>query len=84
MQAVICPVCCGSGKYKEQPSTTAPVEKQCHGCSGRGWVEIGSVQPSPWPIPEPYYTYYPPTPYPYPNPYYHFQWHTTGIPVNIT
>lgn len=30
-KAVICPVCQGEGKYKE---------KECHGCGGRGWVEV--------------------------------------------
>lgn len=27
----LCPVCEGSGKYDD---------KQCHGCKGRGWVEV--------------------------------------------
>lgn len=31
MKAVLCPVCNGTGKYNEA---------QCHGCDGRGWVEV--------------------------------------------
>ena len=31
-EAVRCPVCEGSGKYKK---------KKCHGCAGSGWVTIG-------------------------------------------
>jgi hypothetical protein len=31
--AEICPVCKGTGKYKR---------KKCHGCNGKGWVEIGT------------------------------------------
>lgn len=27
----LCPVCKGEGKYKE---------KTCHGCDGKGWIEI--------------------------------------------
>jgi DnaJ-class molecular chaperone len=36
MKAVLCPVCAGSGKYKEQ---------QCHGCHGRGWVMVPEDRP---------------------------------------
>jgi len=36
MQAVICPVCKGSGKYKK---------KECHGCDGKGWVSVGMDYP---------------------------------------
>jgi len=44
----ICPICGGSGKI-EQPECTAPV-RPCHGCSGRGWVEIWQVEhPLAWP-----------------------------------
>lgn len=43
-----CPVCEGSGKYEN---------RECHGCQGKGWVQVGDgvvpyVQPypliSPW------------------------------------
>lgn len=38
MHAEICPVCKGSGKYENNP---------CHGCNGKGWVEVGGyVKPS--------------------------------------
>lgn len=37
-----CPVCGGSGKITDPDSlrTTYPVEKVCHGCWGKGWVEV--------------------------------------------
>lgn len=42
--AEICPVCKGSGKYKEYldyvTTTQAYTEKICHGCHGNGWVEV--------------------------------------------
>ena len=31
MHAEKCPVCEGSGEYKE---------KECHGCNGKGWIEV--------------------------------------------
>lgn len=34
--AEVCPVCQGSGKYKEE---------KCHGCDGRGWVKVGTDYP---------------------------------------
>ena len=65
MKAVICPVCSGTGKYQELV---------CHGCSGKGWVEVQDfsdyfrVVPQPPTIP-PYQPYYP---YPLPNtPWYY-------------
>jgi len=51
MKAVLCPVCNGSGKYYVSP---------CHGCDGRGWVEIGDD-----------WYWYPPCEYPYTYPYYY-------------
>lgn len=39
-----CPVCGGSGKVKE---------KICHGCDGRGWVEVSDTYPWPRPRPKP-------------------------------
>lgn len=32
-----CPVCEGEGKHKD---------KTCHGCNGRGWVEVGVDYPN--------------------------------------
>jgi len=55
MRAVLCPVCGGSGKYTEQPSgdsSGGPTSQTCHGCGGRGWVEVSDgpmVVPSVWP-----------------------------------
>lgn len=41
----ICPVCNGTGKYKEIYSMnytyTTYIEKNCHGCNGKGWIEVG-------------------------------------------
>lgn len=31
-EAVICPVCRGEG--------VTPTGKQCHGCDGKGWVQV--------------------------------------------
>lgn len=43
MKACLCPVCNGSGKY---------CGKLCHGCSGKGWVEVREdtipYSPEPW------------------------------------
>lgn len=37
MKAVICPVCNGTGKYYSEVTWMMDT---CHGCSGRGWVEV--------------------------------------------
>ena len=49
MKAVICPVCSGTGKLPD--STFTSTNKNCHGCSGKGWVEVGdsSSTSSYWP-----------------------------------
>ena len=36
MKATKCPVCEGTGKYKE---------KECHGCDGKGWVSVSGDYP---------------------------------------
>lgn len=39
-----CPVCDGSGEYRPpSPHSTImfPEIRECHGCQGRGWVEVG-------------------------------------------
>jgi len=45
----ICPVCCGSGRY---------LDKLCHGCGGKGWIEVSDdcypYYPYPYPIYPPY------------------------------
>ena len=63
-QAIICPVCMGTGKYKECPypsnaTCVNPIERVCHGCGGRGWVEVGSDE-QPWTYPWVYRRIYPP------------------------
>ena len=40
MQAVICPVCNGTGKINLDPVGTGANLKVCHGCQGRGWVSV--------------------------------------------
>jgi len=35
-KAQLCPVCQGEGKYKG---------KKCHGCDGRGWVQVDEQVP---------------------------------------
>ncbi|HEC65622.1 MAG TPA: hypothetical protein ENI23_10020 [bacterium] len=41
--ARVCPVCNGSGRYDIVPSGTSTMPSQvCHGCDGKGWVEVGS------------------------------------------
>lgn len=47
-EAVICPVCQGRGiTYKEYSNLVGYTchlnEKTCHGCNGKGWVEIGNL-----------------------------------------
>ena len=46
MKAVICPVCDACGEFvgevdDEDTDTTVP----CHGCGGRGWVEVSESNP---------------------------------------
>jgi hypothetical protein len=68
MNAVLCPVCNGTGKVStpNNPNTTGVnYPTVCHGCSGKGWVEVGNDT-----YIYPYYPYYP---NPYPN--YPLWWH---------
>lgn len=49
-QAVTCPICGGSGKYtppNDYQSTAAPMPQPCHGCDGKGWVDVGGSYPPP-------------------------------------
>ena len=61
--AETCPVCSGSGKkHKEIPGNCVTVS--CHGCGGKGWVEVGPddpIQPWPWWIPKTWPPYIEPT-----------------------
>lgn len=47
MKAQICPVCSGEGTIKDnQDWNTSPANcwrKTCHGCGGKGWVEVGEI-----------------------------------------
>ena len=59
--AELCPICKGVGRIQvdRDNTTTAPMEEKiCHGCDGKGWIEIGGGD-------------YPPAPYwpCYPNPW---------------
>jgi len=44
MKAVLCPVCDGDGQLKdaifEGRETTKITMKLCHGCGGKGWIEV--------------------------------------------
>lgn len=42
-EAAKCPVCEGSGRYvtcRPVEGNNPPDETDCHGCNGRGWVEL--------------------------------------------
>ena len=77
--AEICPVCNGSGQLNpmgQDSSTVVPQSQNCHGCSGKGWVEIGNTVSGMWvwpPGPEKL----PPEPY-YPMITWHYQ-HEVGL-----
>jgi hypothetical protein len=70
MHAELCPVCLGTG-HRERlrvPSSEITKETICHGCGGRGWVEIEDSTPQYmpyYPLPSTPYYYQTPTPCPY-------------------
>jgi hypothetical protein len=73
MRAVLCPVCNGKGKIPKKKEYKI-LKKECHGCKGKGWVEVRECQPV-YPYPEPWYPRpYDPNPYP---PWYDQPWTTT-------
>jgi len=44
-RAVTCPVCNGTGKVRN-PDYNPKLGQEvvtCHGCGGRGWVEVGNT-----------------------------------------
>lgn len=43
--AEICPVCGGRGRVTINVNLTAPLEQLCHGCGGKGWIEVQDEQP---------------------------------------
>lgn len=63
--AEMCPVCGGSGKVGPGggDTSTCPQLKDCHGCGGKGWIEVGNDNiPVLYPVPVP-------TPAPSPSPW---------------
>jgi hypothetical protein len=77
--AEICPVCKGKGYLQEIVTTdfgrdtTSPpsqesstlTQRVCHGCNGRGWVEVSDYPCYPYYPYYPRYPYYPYYPYPH-------------------
>lgn len=65
MHSELCPVCQGEGKIRDKLSGE---KKTCHGCNGRGWVEVNDCRLHYVPFGDPPWPMYPPTydPY-YPN-----------------
>ena len=61
MKAVLCPVCKGDGHLKDAEimgtEATKITAKLCHGCVGRGWVEVQDY-PIPYPIETHEYTHF--------------------------
>ena len=51
MKASLCPVCNGDGQLKdaifEGPETTKITMRLCHGCNGKGWVEVQEIHVPP-------------------------------------
>ena len=49
MKPVRCPVCNGSGSVKQEAALevsadyVGEISVTCHGCGGRGWVEVSEV-----------------------------------------
>ena len=69
MKAVLCPICNGKGTLCDHgvntPLALHPTCPTCHGCGGKGWVEVSEELPINYPC-QPYYPYYPYYPtYPY-------------------
>ena len=62
--AQTCPICIGKGRLPNDGKTTDATEPICHGCNGKGWVEVADAMPVgnwPWPnpgtLPKTEYTY---------------------------
>ena len=66
MHAERCPVCYGSGKVMppDNGGTAVPQPITCHGCAGKGWVEVGDT----------FVPYIPIYPYPQTYPYRNITW----------
>lgn len=65
-----CPVCNGSGKYwlSTPESTNAGYYITCHGCGGKGWIEVSDEPIKTCPCPYPWYPWYP----------YTYEWQYNG------
>ncbi len=52
MKAVRCPICVGTGTYWEVNHDASPpvgYYRTCHGCEGKGWVEVHEEEHNkPW------------------------------------
>lgn len=45
MKAVKCPVCEGDGEVEDMGGIgTTQIRKECHGCKGKGWVEVSETE----------------------------------------
>lgn len=44
MKAVKCPVCNGKGTIKDE-GCLVMTEHKCHGCDGKGWVQVSEDFP---------------------------------------
>lgn len=49
MKAVLCPVCNGTGKLQPTGDQSGCELKTCHGCNGKGWVEVQEESYSAYP-----------------------------------
>jgi len=48
MKPMLCPVCNGTGKYHD---ASIHHTWDCHGCGGKGWVEVHEETPTTYPYP---------------------------------
>ncbi len=53
-KAVKCPVCDGKGVVNSVSDTGAMPTTECHGCFGKGWVEVGGSDFDHWETISPY------------------------------
>lgn len=67
MHAELCPVCNGEGKIESEYKPLVE-PKECHGCKGKGWIEVQDSQTI-WYVPQPYQPYVPYQPQPWESPW---------------